>query len=83
MHNLKLITNWGKVFGSFSQVKRNHKYSLVDDYEITGFIGKGSTSRVYQGFNIMDRTEVIIKLFKNSIPEEKVLREIYVNQIIA
>lgn len=34
---------------------KQKKYSLVDDYEITGFIGKGSTSRVYQGYNIINR----------------------------
>ena len=43
------------------------KLTFVDDYEITGFIGKGSTSRVYQGYHIMSGTSVIIKLFKNNI----------------
>lgn len=29
------------------------RYSPVDDYEITSFLGKGSTSRVYQGYHIL------------------------------
>jgi hypothetical protein len=31
------------------------KHSSVDDYEITSFLGKGSTSRVYQGYNILTK----------------------------
>lgn len=30
--------------------------SVVDDYEVTSFLGKGSTSRVYQGYHIMTGT---------------------------
>lgn len=33
----------------------NIKFNSVDDYEITGFLGKGSTSRVYQGYNILTK----------------------------
>ena len=43
--------------------------SLIDDYEITGLIGKGSTSRVFQGYHIITKQQVIIKLFKDLIPE--------------
>lgn len=31
------------------------KFNPLDDYEITGFLGKGSTSRVYQGYNILTK----------------------------
>ena len=57
------------------------KLSTVDDYEITGFLGQGSTSRVFQGFNILNQKQVIIKLFKN-IDESKILREIRTNHLI-
>ena len=52
----------------------DHKTTLIDDYEITGLIGKGSTSRVFQGFHILTRQPVIIKLFKDIISEDKVKR---------
>lgn len=49
-----LLTN--KIFNfSSNSVPLIKKYTPVDDYEITGFIGKGSTSRVYQGYNILTK----------------------------
>lgn len=67
---------------SASAAEESSRWSPVDDYEITGFIGKGSTSRVYQGYHLLTGQEVIIKLFKDIITEEKILREVRVNQII-
>ena len=46
---------------------------LEDDYEIMGFLGQGSTSRVFLGNNLITNEKVVIKLFKQ-IPEDKILR---------
>ena len=69
----KILTS-ARLTKSLHQINRcfctdstKQKSTFVDDYEITGFIGKGSTSRVYQGYHIISGTSVIIKLFKNNI----------------
>jgi serine/threonine protein kinase len=56
---------------------------MVDDYEVTGFIGKGSSSMVYQGYNVITKESVIIKMFKDIIKKDKINREIRINQVLA
>ena len=35
-----------------------------DDFEVISMLGKGSTSRVYLGFDIVSQKKVVLKLFK-------------------
>lgn len=55
------------------EIKSFKSKYLEDDYEILGFLGQGSTSRVFLGTNVLTNEKVVIKIFK-SIPEDKIHR---------
>jgi hypothetical protein len=52
--SIKIISQIHQYISTVANMS-SKKYSFVDDYEITSFIGKGSTSRVYQGYNILTK----------------------------
>jgi hypothetical protein len=57
------------LFNSLRLKAFNHNtktfHTPEDDYETTAFLGQGSSSRVFQGINVLTNKKVIIKLFKN------------------
>ena len=69
---MKLITRIRRYYFTAPVKNFNSKY-LEDDYEIMGFLGQGSTSRVFLGTNILTNQKVVIKIFKQ-IPEDKIQR---------
>jgi serine/threonine protein kinase len=77
---MKLISQIRRNYFTAPVKNFNSKY-LEDDYEILGFLGQGSTSRVFLGSNILTNQKVVIKIFKQ-IPEDKIQREIRVNNKI-
>ena len=58
------------------------KLPTVPHYDVQGYLGKGSTSHVYQGEHSASKKPVIIKLFKDTVAEDKIKKEIRINQIV-
>lgn len=56
-----------KIFFEFTQVpKKALKTSHPDDYEIMYSLGKGSSARVFLGFNVLTNKKYVVKVFKKS-----------------
>lgn len=52
-----------------------YKLGNSDDYEITGKLGRGKYSEVFEGFNVLNGDRVVIKMLKPVKPE-KIKREL-------
>lgn len=57
----------------------NARASFTDDYEVLHLLGKGSSARVFQGFNVLSGQKVVVKMFKH-MPEERINKEIDINR---
>ncbi len=59
-----------KIIFAFTQVPNKAiKTSHPDDYEIMYSLGKGSSARVFLGFNVLTDKKYVVKIFKKSHEE--------------
>jgi|688.fasta_scaffold1611072_1 serine/threonine protein kinase len=56
-----------RILFRFSQVpKKALKANHPDDYEVMYSLGKGSSARVFLGFNVLSNKKYVVKIFKKS-----------------
>ena len=58
----------------YFNTKSLYKTRNEDDFEILALMGKGSTSMVYLGYDILNQEKVTLKLIKKEILLEKIIK---------
>lgn len=53
-------------------------WGIPDDYEALSSLGKGSSARVFMGYNVVTGEKVVIKIFKQ-LPVDTIRKEININ----
>ena len=65
-HQMRLLARQIRNFTSSHLSPK--QWANSDDYEVIGELGKGASSKVFQGVHLLSGEKVVIKIFKKSIP---------------